>query len=211
VTRVRLPHDLPALRRALHPLDAPPQGPAWNLDELGDLFPADRERIAAAVLVALVPRPGHTAVLLTRRTETLATHAGQVSFPGGRIDPGDSDAVAAALREAMEEVAIPSALLQPQGYLDPFDTITGFRVLPVVAALSPDYRAEPNPAEVAEAFEVALEPLLDGTHVHRRAAEFMGRTRHYWEYEQGPHRIWGATASMLVNLGRRLGAHIPDR
>lgn len=211
MTRVRLTDDLPALRRALHPLDAPPAGPAWNLQELGDLFPPERERIAAAVLVALVPRAGHTAVLLTRRTETLATHAGQVSFPGGRIDPGDADAVAAALREAMEEVAIPAAQLQPLGFLDPFDTITGFRVLPVVATLAPDYLAVPNPAEVAEAFEVAIEPLLEGAHLHRRAAEFMGRTRHYWEYAQGPHRIWGATASMLVNLGRRLGAQIPDR
>ena len=203
--------DLPALRRALHPLDAPPAGPAWNLQELGDLFPPERERIAAAVLVALVPRGDHTAVLLTRRTETLNTHAGQVSFPGGRIDPGDADAVAAALREAYEEVALNAAWLEPLGFLDPFDTITGFRVLPVVARLAPDYVARPNPAEVADAFEVPLDPLLAGQHVERCGMDFAGRRRHYWEYRQGPHRIWGATASMLVNLGRRLGAQIPDR
>ena len=210
MTRAPLLDDLAALRRALHPLDAPPAGPAWNLQELGDLFPPERERIQAAVLVALVPRGETTAVLLTRRTETLSAHAGQVSFPGGRIDPGDADAVAAALREAHEEVALASELLEPLGYLDPFDTITGFRVLPVVARLAPEYVAVPNPAEVADAFEVPIDPLLAGTHVERCATQFAGRLRHYWEYRQGPHRIWGATASMLVNLGRRLGAQIPD-
>lgn len=210
MTRAHLLDDLAALRRALHPLDAPPAGPAWNLQELGDLFPPERERIQAAVLVALVPRGEATTVLLTRRTETLSAHAGQVSFPGGRIDPGDTDAVAAALREAREEVALVPDLLEPLGYLDPFDTITGFRVLPVVARLAPGYVAVPNPAEVADAFEVSIDPLLAGTHVERCATQFAGRLRHYWEYRQGPHRIWGATASMLVNLGRRLGAQIPD-
>lgn len=211
MTRARLLDDPAALRRALHPLHEPPAGPAWNLQELGDLLPPERVRIHAAVLVALVPRGDATHVLLTRRTETLSAHAGQVSFPGGRIDPGDADPVAAALREADEEVAIAASLLEPLGYLDPFDTITGFRVLPVVARLAPHYTAVPNPAEVADAFEVAIDPLLAGTHVERRAMDFAGRLRHYWEYRQGPHRIWGATASMLVNLGRRLGAQIPDR
>ena len=209
--RASLLDDPDALRRALHPLHAPPLGPAWNLEELGDLLDPQRERIAAAVLVALIPRDGDTRVLLTRRTDTLATHAGQVSFPGGRIDAGDADAVAAALREAHEEVALAAHELEPLGFLDPFDTITGYRVTPVVARLSPDYRAVPNPAEVADAFEVSLEPLMAGTHIERCSAQFAGRQRHYWEYRQGPHRIWGATASMLVNLGRRLGAQIPDR
>jgi 8-oxo-dGTP pyrophosphatase MutT (NUDIX family) len=209
--RATLLDDPAALRRALHPLDAPPAGPAWNLEELGDLLDPQRKRIPAAVLVALIPREGSTSVLLTRRTDTLATHAGQVSFPGGRIDPGDADAVAAAVREAFEEVALAASDLEPLGYLDPFDTITGYRVLPVVARLAPDYRAVPNPDEVADAFEVSLAPLMAGTHIERCSAHFAGRLRHYWEYRQGPHRIWGATASMLVNLGRRLGAQIPDR
>jgi 8-oxo-dGTP pyrophosphatase MutT (NUDIX family) len=208
--RVNPLDDLDALRRALHPLDAPPTGPAWNIEELGDLLDPQRPRIAAAVLVALVPRGAATSVLLTRRNDTLTTHAGQVSFPGGRIDAGDVDAVAAALRETMEEVAIPDSDIETLGFLDPFDTITGYRVLPVVARLVPGYQARPNPAEVADAFEVSLGPLLAGTHIERCSAEFAGRLRHYWEYRQGPHRIWGATASMLVNLGRRLGAHIPD-
>ena len=200
--------DVGALRRALNPIDAPPHGPAWNLHELEDLLPPGQRRVEAAVLVALVPRPEGDTVFLTRRTDTLTRHAGQVSFPGGRVDPQDRDALAAALREMHEEVAIGVEAIEPLGYLDPYDTITGFRVLPVVARLAPDYRAVPNPFEVADAFEVPIAPLLLGRDIEQVAAEFQGRVRHYWEYRQGPHRIWGATAAMLVNLGRRLGASI---
>ena len=200
--------DLVALRRALHPIESAPTGPAWNLSELADLLPPTQARIPAAVLVALVPRPGGDTIFLTRRTETLSTHAGQVSFPGGRVDPQDRDALDAALREVHEEVAIGADAIEPIGYLDPYDTITGFRVLPVVARLAPDYRAIPNPTEVADAFEVPIGPLLQGRDIEQVSAEFLGRVRHYWEYHQGPHRIWGATAAMLVNLGRRLGATI---
>ena len=200
--------DTDSLRRALYPLDAPPTGAAWNLDELGDLLPPERLRVPAAVLVGLVPRESGTSVLLTRRTETLPTHAGQISFPGGRIDAIDQDAHHAALREAWEEVGIGAEQIEPLGYLDLYDTITSFRVLPLVARLAPDYRPTPNPHEVAEAFEVPLGPMLEGRDIERVAAQFQGRLRHYWEYRQGPHRIWGATAAMLVNLARRLGTHI---
>jgi 8-oxo-dGTP pyrophosphatase MutT (NUDIX family) len=200
--------DQRMLRTALHPLDAPPTGPAWNLDELSDLMPVERERIDAAVLVALVPRGDELRVLLTRRTETLSHHAGQVSFPGGRVDAGDRDPLHTALREAWEEVAIDADALDPLGYLDPYDTITGFRVLPLVAWLREDYRAVPNPHEVADAFEVSLQPLLRGLRIEQQSAEYAGRVRHYWEYLEGPHRIWGATAAMLVNLARRLGTPI---
>lgn len=200
--------DLAALRRALYPLHVPPQGAAWNLDELGDLLPPERPRMLAAVLVGLVSRDEGVSVLLTRRTDTLNHHAGQVSFPGGRVDAEDRGPLQAALRETWEEVAIPGDLIEPLGYLDPYDTITGFRVLPLVARLAPTYRAVPNPIEVADAFEVPIGPLLEGRDIERVGVEFQGRTRHYWEYRQGPHRIWGATAAMLVNLGRRLGAQI---
>lgn len=196
------------LRRALHPIDAPPRGAAWNLDELADLLPPAQQRMPAAVLVGLVERAAGPAVLLTRRTDTLTRHAGQVSFPGGRIDREDAGPMQAALREAWEEVALTSAQVEPLGYLDPYDTITGFRVLPLVARLVPDYRAVPNPDEVADAFEVPIAPLLEGRDVERMAAEFQGRVRHFWEYRQGPHRIWGATAAMLVNLARRLGTSL---
>lgn len=196
------------LRRRLHPVDLPPQGPAWNLDELADLLPPEQARMPAAVLVGLVQRTAGPSVLLTRRTETLNRHAGQVSFPGGRIDLEDAGPLQAALREAWEEVALEPTQVEPLGFLDPYDTITGFRVLPVVAWLAPDYRAVPNPDEVADAFEVPIAPLLCGSDIGRFAAEYQGRVRHVWEYRQGPHRIWGATAAMLVNLARRLGTSL---
>ena len=200
--------DPDRLRAAFLPLDTVPQAQAWNLDELHELLDPDHPMVDAAVLVALVPRPEGATILLTRRTETLNRHAGQVSFPGGRMDMADASPIHTALRETWEEVAIRGELIEPLGYLDPYHTITGFRVLPVVARLAPEYVAVPNPHEVADAFEVPLAPLLDGRHVERVSAMFRGRMRQYWEYRQGPHRIWGATAAMLVNLGRRLGAEI---
>jgi 8-oxo-dGTP pyrophosphatase MutT (NUDIX family) len=203
------PPDWSFASAALHPLDAAPQGPAWNLHELDDLLPPAAPRIAAAVLVGLVRRAPGTSVLLTLRTDTLSKHAGQISFPGGRIDAEDADPVAAALRETAEEVAIPSSLLLPRGFLDPYDTITGYRILPVVAELDPGYRALPDPAEVAEAFEVPLDWLFDPANCERRSSEFRGRLRHYWQFRYGRHLIWGATASMLLNLRQRLTGVLP--
>ena len=200
--------DPARLQAAFLPLASVPLGPAWNLDELQGLLDPAHALVDAAVLVALVPRPQGTSILLTRRTETLNQHAGQVSFPGGRMDAGDASPVHAAVRETWEEVAIGADLIEPLGYLDPYHTITGFRVLPVVARLDPAYHAVPNPDEVAEAFEVPLAPLLGGHSIERVSAMFRGHLRQYWEYREGPHRIWGATAAMLVNLGRRLGAEI---
>lgn len=199
--------DPEQLRQALLPLTDEPAGPAWNLAEIGDLVDVST-LVRAAVLVGLVSRPQGTHVLLTRRTDSLQHHAGQVSFPGGRIDPGDRGALDAALRETWEEVAIEPGTIAPLGFLDPYATITGFRVLPLVARLPPDYRMVPNPGEVAAAFEVPLAPLLRGERLVERSGMLLGRSRNYWEYRVGPHRIWGATAAMLVNLARRLGTTI---
>ncbi len=202
------PFDDPVrLRQALLPLGGEPLGVGWNLDEIADVVNPST-LVDAAVLVGLVPRPHGAHVLLTRRTDSLQHHAGQVSFPGGRVDPGDRSALDAALREAWEEVALEPDAIEPMGYLDPYATITGFRVLPLVARLPPDYRAVPNPGEVADAFEVPLAPLLSGERLVSMTGTWLGRPRSYWEYRVGPHRIWGATAAMLVNLGRRLGAAI---
>lgn len=193
-------HRLP---RALHPLASPPVGPGWNIRELDDLVDVDA-LVPAAVLVGLVPRDDGLRVLLTRRIDGLRQHGGQVSFPGGRIDPGDVDAVDAALRETHEEVGIPRASIRPCGYLDPLATITGFRVLPVVGLIDPDYVAAPDPREVAEVFEVELDYLLDAANRGPRVLMHAGRAREVWEYRYQPQRIWGATASMLVNLAERL-------
>lgn len=195
---------LERIPQALHPLDRPPPGPGWNHAELADLLPAGLPLRQAAVLVALVERPGGPQVLLTRRTEALRHHAGQIAFPGGRIENSDADPVEAALREAHEEVGLAGALSTPQGYLDPFVTITGFHVFPVVARVRDGFRAVPDPNEVAEAFEVPLQFLLDPGNVHALDVDFQGRQRRILEFRYDGHRIWGATAAMLVNFRQRL-------
>ncbi|MGV8959449.1 MAG: NUDIX hydrolase [Stenotrophomonas sp.] len=191
------------LVRALNPLAQVPLGPGWNYPELADLLPPTPPA-EAAVLVGLIPRPMGTQVLLTRRTEALRHHGGQVGFPGGRIDPGDHDPLAAAIRESDEEIALPNNQLQALGYLDPFITITSFRVIPVVAVVDPAFVAVPQPAEVAEVFEVPLDFLMDPANLRRVEMEYQGRVRHVLEYTWPGQRIWGATAAILYNLRRRL-------
>lgn len=198
------PDPVRNLDRALHSLDVPPPGPGWNRADLADLLPDGFPLRPAAVLVALVERAGGLHVLLTRRTDALRHHGGQVAFPGGRIETADADPVAAALREAHEEVGLPPSLATPRGYLDPFVTITGFHVFPVVATVSADYAPRPDPSEVAEAFEVPLPFVLDPANVAEREIEWQGRRRRLLEYRWGTHHIWGATAAMLVNFRRRL-------
>lgn len=193
------------LRRALHPLHAPPQPPGWNHDELVDLL-GPGPRTAAAVLVGI--RAGATpTVVLTRRNEQLRTHAGQVSFPGGRVDARDADAVATALRESAEEIGLDPRAAEPLGFLDCFDTVSGYCVTPVVARIAAAAALRPNPAEVAEVFEVPLAFLLDPERLHTVTMDYRGRPRRIHEFEpyagEG-HRIWGATAAMLFNLMTRM-------
>ena len=169
----------------------------------GDL-PELRERaeIAAAVLIAITDRrePG---VILTVRREHLRTHAGQIAFPGGRIDPGE-DAVAAALREAHEEALVPPERVEVVGSIEPYRTVTGYVVTPVLGVIPPDLALEPHEHEVADLFEPPLAFLLDPMNQQRKSALFQGRTRHYYEIVWNDRRIWGATAAMIVNLSRRL-------
>ena len=158
----------------------------------------------AAVLVPVVERP-EPGVILTLRPDTMRKHPGQISFPGGRIDPGDESAVAAALREAEEEIGLPRSEVEIVGIADPYVTVTGFEVTPVVGIIAPDLALTPHPGEVAALFEAPLAYLLDPAHQKERAALWRGRERHYYEIEWQGRRIWGATAAMIVNLSRRLG------
>lgn len=157
----------------------------------------------AAVLVPVVERADPT-VILTLRPETMRKHPGQVSFPGGRIDEEDDGPVAAALREAEEEIGLPPARVEVIGLADVYRTITGFEVTPVVGILPPDLALSPHPGEVAAMFEVPLRHLLDPAHQLVRSVEWRGRARSYYEIEWEGRRIWGATAAMIVNLSRRL-------
>lgn len=169
----------------------------------GDLLELRLEAtVPAAVLVAITDRaePG---VILTVRREHMRTHAGQIAFPGGRVDPGE-DAVKAAIREAHEELLMDSNAVQVVGTLDPYRTVTGYVVSPVIAIIPPDLPLEPHEHEVADWFEAPLAFLLDPANQQRRSALFQGRERHYYEIDWQGRRIWGATAAMIINLSRRL-------
>ena len=189
--------------RSVRPLHTEPDVVGWNHDDMRLLIGTGPRR-PAAVLLGLVDREEGFHVLLTRRTEDLSHHAGQVSFPGGGIEPDDADAVAAALRETREEIGVDSGLIEPIGYLDPFETISSYRITPVVAWLDAGYRAVPNPREVAEVFEVPLAHFLDPTKKHVLRMQYQGRERDIYEFFYGGQRIWGATAAMLLNFVHRL-------
>ena len=201
--------DASTLHHALHPLPAAPAGDAWNREELEGLLPAGATRRPAAVLLALAAEARGDVVWFTRRTQALSRHAGQVSFPGGRMDPGDEGPLATALREAEEEIGLAPRLVEPLGYLDPYETISAFRVVPVVARVDPRFVPVPDPREVDEAFTVPLSFLLDPGNCERVEVRWQGRVRHYWQFSYAGHRIWGATAAMLVNLRERLERTVP--
>jgi 8-oxo-dGTP pyrophosphatase MutT (NUDIX family) len=192
-----------AIRRALLPLAAPPAPPAWNHDHLLDLV-GEGPRADAAVLMGIrdLPEPR---MVFTLRREDLAHHAGQVSFPGGRTDHGDAGAVATALREAREEIALDPGAVEPLGFIDCLETISGFCVTPVVARVAGDAMLVPQPDEVAKIFEVPLAFLLDPGNLRQFAFRARGEAHKVHEYVGVEPRIWGATAAMLVNLMQRMG------
>lgn len=161
-------------------------------------------RSAAAVLIAVTNRdePG---VILTVRREHLRTHAGQIAFPGGRIEAGET-AVEAALRESHEEILLDPTAVEVVGSLDPYRTVTGYVITAVIGVASADLPLKAHEDEVADWFEAPLDYLLDPANQHRRSALFAGRERHYYEIVWNERRIWGATAAMIVNLSRRLGS-----
>lgn len=159
------------------------------------------EPVLAAVLIPLVMRPEGVTVMLTERTAHLHDHAGQVSFPGGRIERSDASPVAAALREAEEETGLAPALVEVAGTLPLYTTATGFSITPVVGLVQPVFTLSPDTFEVAEVFEVPLSFITDpGNHRRHRVALENGQVRHYYSMPWGPHFIWGATAAMLRNL-----------
>jgi 8-oxo-dGTP pyrophosphatase MutT (NUDIX family) len=192
-----------ALAPALVPLAEPPSRPGWNHADMSELL-GTAERRPAAVLVGV--REGtEPRLVLTVRTPHLASHAGQVAFPGGGSDPGDRDAIATALRESEEEIGLDPALVSPLGFLDVFETISGYCVTPVVARIAERARLVPAPDEVAEVFEVPLAFFLEPANLRRYTMEYRGHQRPMVEFVHGGHRIWGATAAMLLNMLQRMG------
>ena len=174
-----------------------------------DLNPSMWERAGvaatkpAAVLIPVIDRAVPT-VLFTIRPQELASHAGQVAFPGGKIDPGDESPVAAALREAREEVGLAPVLIEPIGYLDLYLTFSGFRILPTVARVQPDFKLTLNPREVTETFEVPLDFLMTPENHQRRSREWKGIEREYYAVPFGDRYIWGITAGIVRNLYDRI-------
>ncbi|MBX9757773.1 MAG: CoA pyrophosphatase [Beijerinckiaceae bacterium] len=204
-------HDLAARARARLTLDlAEDIFTRPVLPHRGDfeLNPADAPRAGlspgkpAAVLVPIVAHAHGASVLLTQRRSDMRKHPGQIAFPGGRIDEGDSDPVAAALREAHEEIALPRSIVTPLGYLDPWQTGTGYRIVPVVALVTPPFELTLCEAEVADAFETPLDFLMDPANHQIVTRETDGRRFYAMPYQQ--RYIWGATAGMLRNLYERL-------
>ncbi|BDG70325.1 CoA pyrophosphatase [Roseomonas fluvialis] len=190
--------DAAWLRARLADPDRLPRDRPSPEDDFARAARAGGQVVAAAVLVPLVLHPEPT-ILLTLRSARLKSHAGQVSFPGGRMEPGETPEQT-ALREAQEEVGLDPGLPQLLGRLPTLLTGTGYCVTPVVALLRPPLDLRHDPGEVEEAFEYPLAQLLDPAAPERRAQEFRGRLREFWVWPHDRHYIWGATASMLVTL-----------
>ena len=170
---------------------------------LAERVPPERAR-PAAVLVPLVERAEGLSVLLTQRAAHLKNHAGQVSFPGGRVEEADESPLAAALRETEEEIGLSRKFVRVVGYLESHLIFTGFHVVPVVAFVAPGFTLQPDPTEVAEVFEVPLMEVLDAANHSTRTRDVSGGVLHIYNIEVGDRVIWGATAGMIMSLYRLL-------
>ncbi len=189
-------------------LSRPPPPAARNLSDGFRLPGREGAPTPAAVLVPLVNRPEGLQVLLTERSADLPDHPGQISFPGGRVEADDPSVAAAALREAAEEVGLPAAQVSVLGHLSDYQTVTGFRVTPVVGWVEPPLDLAPDPAEVADVFEVPLAFLMDPAHQQRHFRMLGALRRDFWAIPYGDRYIWGATAAMLLILDRTLRAFL---
>jgi len=197
--------DPPELRRRLT-RQGPPVPSAYGDD---GAWREAAAAVAAAVLVPIVTHPGGLTVLFTQRTAHLKSHSGQVSFPGGRAEPGDAGPEATALREAEEEIGLARDRVEVVARLSDYFVRTGFRVTPVVGLLTPPLALAPERGEVEAVFEVPLAFLLDPRNHRRETRELRGETVGFYVMQYEERRIWGATAGMLVNLYRQLAGAPP--
>jgi 8-oxo-dGTP pyrophosphatase MutT (NUDIX family) len=198
--RAHLSFELPA--DAFDPSLAPSRG-----DHVLNAQNVDARVVAnarpAAVLAPIVARPEGATVLLTLRASNMRNHSGQIAFPGGKIDEGETP-LAAALREAREEIGLDPGAVEPIGWLDPYLTGTGYRIMPLVGIVDPSFNLATNPREVEDVFEAPLGFLMDEANHQRHAREWQGRLRHFYAMPWRERYIWGATAGILRNLYERL-------
>lgn len=200
---IRFPEERDALRAFISSrIDALERGCARSDYDLNPEMRSDapEDLTSAAVLIPLVLRAEGVTMLLTQRTDHLRDHAGQVSFPGGRVEAHDESAVATALRETEEEVGLSPSHIEIVGELDLYDTRTGFRITPVVGLVEPGFTLTLDEFEVAEAFEVPLSFVLDPANHQKRSLVWRGTERHFYLLPYAERDIWGATAGMIVNL-----------
>jgi 8-oxo-dGTP pyrophosphatase MutT (NUDIX family) len=177
--------------------------PARSIAIEDERYLGDEGHRAAAVLIPITDRP-EPGVILTQRPEWLRSHAGQVAFPGGKVDEVDVDAISAALREANEELSICPNEVRVIGVADTYYSGSGYRIEPVVGIIPPDLPLRPNPEEVEDWFEVPLAFLLDPANAMKKEAMWNGQQRAYYDMQWGERRIWGVTAGIIANLARRL-------
>jgi 8-oxo-dGTP pyrophosphatase MutT (NUDIX family) len=200
--RARLHFEIPA---GLTDPSVIPASGDQGTDRMLSILAREQPIRPAAVLIAVIDRPRPT-VLLTQRSAHLNDHAGQISFPGGKIDATDASPLDAALREAEEEVGLARAFIDPIGYLDLYGTSFGFRILPTVARVRPGFELRINPSEVDDAFEVPLAFLMNPANHQLHSKEFRGMERVYYAMPYGERYIWGATAGILRVLYERIFA-----
>jgi 8-oxo-dGTP pyrophosphatase MutT (NUDIX family) len=200
--RARLRFDIPA---GLNDPRAVPASGDRGTDHMLEIISREQPIRPAAVLIPIIDRPQPT-VLLTQRSAHLNDHAGQISFPGGKIDPTDASPLDAALREAEEEVGLTREFVDPIGYLDLYGTSFGFRILPTVAKVRPGFTLRINPSEVDDAFEVPIAFLMNPANHQLHSKEFRGVERFYYAMPYGERYIWGATAGILRVLYERIFA-----
>ena len=198
--RTRLTLDVPP---GLNDASITPKRGDHDVDPVMQKIAELRPIRPAAVLVPIVDHPEPT-VLLTQRAQHLPDHPGQVSFPGGKIDKGDADPTASALREAEEEVGLDRGHVEPLGYLDLYMTTLGYRIVPVIARVKPGFTLKLNTSEVDSAFEVPLKFVMDMANMQRHSRDWQGLTRHYYAITFGERYIWGVTAGILRNLHERI-------
>ncbi len=211
ITRTFERHD-PIMRRALTPAEArvwlrPGNGDhsLYRQDLIinnDDKFANELPLKASAVLIPIVERDDNYSILLTKRSTQLKSHSGQVSFPGGRCDEDDLHAMATALREAREEINLPESHVEVVGAMEDYETVTGFSVSPVVGFVDPDFDVIPEVREVEEVFEVPLDFILDKRNHVVESIMWKGTMRHYYVFRHPKHKIWGATAAMLVRFAK---------